>query len=171
MIPDFKTYIGESTWNDIRRQSAGRQGRAEDDMSFVNKMNKYELYEFLNKRYKINPRFKNNIGDLGQSLAVPVFTDGTKSFSVLITAFYDGMKNRNVFVHGYFVTEADDMFEKLGDKFWTGVCYNSADKPDWADIYPDEKKENVTNLFFIEVIDFLLDNLLPKYTNMIIRQD
>ena len=30
MIPDFKTFIGESVWNDIRRQSAGIQERIED---------------------------------------------------------------------------------------------------------------------------------------------
>ena len=31
MIPDFKTYLKESTWNDIRKQSAGTVDRKEDD--------------------------------------------------------------------------------------------------------------------------------------------
>ena len=35
MIPDFKTYIGESVWADIHRRSNGTQERKEDDVNFM----------------------------------------------------------------------------------------------------------------------------------------
>ena len=171
MIPDFKTYIGESVWNDIRRQSAGRQGRIEDDMSFVNDMNKDELYGFLFHRYTVKPKYKYFIGDLGQTLSIPVFTDGTKTFSVFITNFDACYKNRDVFVNGDFVVKANDMFTKLEKKFHIETCYNANNEPDYADIYPDKSKDNIKNLFVIKVIEFIMDNLPPEYDNMLIIQD
>ena len=51
MIPDFKTYITESTWGDMRRRAEGEQIRKEDD---VNYLNFNDFFEYLASHYKPN---------------------------------------------------------------------------------------------------------------------
>ena len=48
MIPDFKTFISESTWNDIRRQSAGVQGRSEQNKELFEAVRKNKKMDFIN---------------------------------------------------------------------------------------------------------------------------
>ena len=35
MIPDFKTYIGESVWTDMQKRSSGDDIRKEDDVNHM----------------------------------------------------------------------------------------------------------------------------------------
>jgi len=52
MIPDFKTYIGESVWADMHRRSNGNLERKEDDISSLNRDGLFEhifnVYEMIN---------------------------------------------------------------------------------------------------------------------------
>jgi hypothetical protein len=48
MIPDFKTYIGESAWGEMRHRSSGMKIRKEDD---VNLMDKDTLYNYIMSTY------------------------------------------------------------------------------------------------------------------------
>ena len=48
MIPDFKTYIGESAWGEMRKKSSGEQIRKEDDLD---NLSFEEFYEYLRKKY------------------------------------------------------------------------------------------------------------------------
>ena len=48
MIPDFKTYLKESVWNDIRKKSLGKEERVE---SSVNNLQTEELLDYLNDYY------------------------------------------------------------------------------------------------------------------------
>ena len=43
MIPDFKTYIGESTWGEMRKRSSGETIRKEDEFN--------DLCEFIKNNY------------------------------------------------------------------------------------------------------------------------
>lgn len=57
MIPDFKTYIGESVWGDIRKRGNGTEVKDED---FIE-----DLYNYINSYYKIinvneKIEYKNN---------------------------------------------------------------------------------------------------------------
>ena len=51
MIPDFKTYIGESVWGDIRRRGLGSEVKEEDD---VNNLDAEGFVNYLEDRYEVN---------------------------------------------------------------------------------------------------------------------
>ena len=48
MIPDFKTYIGESVWSDMHRRSNGIKVKKEDSIDYLN-FN--EFYKYLYQMY------------------------------------------------------------------------------------------------------------------------
>lgn len=48
MIPDFKSYIGESVWADIHRRSNGVQVRKEDD---INNLDYKEFFDYIYVNY------------------------------------------------------------------------------------------------------------------------
>ena len=49
MIPDFKTYVGESVWGDIRRRGNGGNIKLEDDdTAYLSDLSFNELYDYLN---------------------------------------------------------------------------------------------------------------------------
>ena len=50
MIPDFRTYIGESIWADIHRRSNGEQIRKEDD---VDLLDIEDFYDYLKSKYEV----------------------------------------------------------------------------------------------------------------------
>lgn len=55
MIPDFKTYIGESVWADIHKRSNGKSYRKED-ADIVNAIKEFiEEHHLEEGTYKINP--------------------------------------------------------------------------------------------------------------------
>ena len=50
MIPDFKTYIGESVWNDIRRRGIGADVKAEDDNKFRKEFERIKQMELIHPK-------------------------------------------------------------------------------------------------------------------------
>lgn len=50
MIPDFKTYIGESVWNDIRRRGIGSDVKAEDDNKFRKEFERIKQMELIHPK-------------------------------------------------------------------------------------------------------------------------
>lgn len=48
MIPDFKTYLKESVWMDIHKQSTGDIERKEDN---INNLSQDELFDYLKVHY------------------------------------------------------------------------------------------------------------------------
>ena len=50
MIPDFRTYIGESVWSDMHRRSNGGQERKEDSLD---NMSLQGFYDYWRKRYNV----------------------------------------------------------------------------------------------------------------------
>ena len=49
MIPDFKTYIGESVWTDMQKRSSGEDIRQEDDIDLLDIDG---LYDYIDTHYK-----------------------------------------------------------------------------------------------------------------------
>ena len=59
MIPDFKTYIGESIWRNISQRSEGIKSRKEDDIDL---MDLNGLYDYLTNAYKCKSGYsKDNV--------------------------------------------------------------------------------------------------------------
>ena len=151
MIPDFKTYITESIWSDIQDRSMGKTVRKEDDIDLLD-IN--ELCEYLKTIYKTNS--DNDISVIkiedNMYLTICLYEDEYGYYRYI---YYDG---------DYINTQLDVIetlkclleFER---KF--SIKFNENDfVVNCIDIYPKDKARiPVTNKFFIEVLDFILDRI------------
>ena len=151
MIPDFKTYITESIWSDIQDRSMGKTVRKEDD---INLLDINEFCEYLKTIYKTNS--DNNISVIkiedNMYLTICLYEDEYGYYRYI---YYDG---------DYINTQLDVIetlkclleFER---KF--SIKFNENDfVVNCIDIYPKDKARiPVTNKFFIEVLDFILDRI------------
>ena len=151
MIPDFKTYITESIWSDIQDRSMGKTVRKEDD---INLLDINEFCEYLKTIYKTNS--DNDISVIkiedNMYLTICLYEDEYGYYRYI---YYDG---------DYINTQLDVIetlkclleFER---KF--SIKFNENDfVVNCIDIYPKDKARiPVTNKFFIEVLDFILDRI------------
>ena len=55
MIPDFKTYIGESIWRNISQRSEGIKSRKED---YIENLNDKEMFEYIKQTYEPTDKTK-----------------------------------------------------------------------------------------------------------------
>ena len=159
MIPDFKTYITESIWSDIQDRSMGKTVRKEDDIDLLD-IN--EFCEYLKTIYKTNS--DNDISVIkiedNMYLTICLYEDEYGYYRYI---YYDG---------DYINTQLDVIetlkclleFER---KF--SIKFNENDfVVNCIDIYPKDKARiPVTNKFFIEVLDFILDKIKAPLEQMI----
>ena len=153
MIPDFKTYIKESIWSDIQDRSAGETVRKEDD---VNLLDSDGLYDYINKHYKrIAPfAFITNIGGM---LSVPIIR-GTVHNCVW---YSPESEMKAVSIGDGMISLVDGLLNLLYDNFSIKEINGENNDGEYTTlywVYPKDGSE-VTNKFFIDVIDFLLENI------------
>ena len=163
MIPDFKTYITESIWSDIQDRSMGKTVRKEDD---VNLLDSDGLYDYINKNYKrIAPfAFITNIGGM---LSVPIIR-GTVHNCVW---YSPESEIKAVSIGDGMISQVDGLLNLLYDNFSIKEINGENNDGEYTTlywVYPKDGSE-VTNKFFIDVIDFLLENIpnSPKYKKSI----
>ena len=159
MIPDFKTFIKESIWSDMQDRSAGDVVRKEDD---INLLDINEFCEYLKTIYKTNS--DNDISVIkiedNMYLTICLYEDEYGYYRYI---YYDG---------DYINTQLDVIetlkclleFER---KF--SIKFNENDfVVNCIDIYPKDKARiPVTNKFFIEVLDFILDRINTPLEQMV----
>ena len=154
MIPDFKTYIKESIWSDMQDRSAGETVRKEDD---VNLLDIDGLCDYLNKHYKRTTPFAF-ITNIGGILSVPIIRDTANN----CVMYNYKLEIKSVSIVYEIVNQVDGLLNLLYDNFSikeiTGLYWLS----------PKDGSE-ITNKFFIDVIDFLLENIpnSPNYKKSI----
>lgn len=147
MIPDFKTYIGESIWTDIQRRSAGDTVRKEDD---INNLDSEGLTYYLKKHYKPLNAYAI-ITNIGNIISVPIIRDHANSCIMF------GYETKSVKM-------TDDIMNKVWgllrvmEKNFSIETFEGEDGNGEYKVYTILPKDGseVTNKFFIEVIDFLL---------------
>ena len=157
MIPDFKTYIGESTWNDIRKQSSGTKTRREEDVDLMSPM---EFYEYLASTYV--PKFKNDslrfFNDEHSLVIIKALCANVGGiYTTACTLRYyipDKILHIDMYNTKYVKSDLLDIMKKEYPGFESGKTLQR----------PDGKK--ITNSFVVEVLDFILDNAKPPlYSN------
>lgn len=148
MIPDFKTYISESVWTDMQKRSAGDDIRQEDD---INHLDGPGLKDYIESHYKPLNAYAIVTCVMG-ILSVPVvrcqvnysiqYCQGTTLVS-------------KITISSDLLNIVDGLLEKLKNNFSIEIHETS------TIIYGVTPKDGseVTNKFFIEVIDFILDNI------------
>ena len=154
MIPDFKTYIKESIWSDMQDRSAGDKIRKEDD---VNLLDIDGLCDYLNKHYKRTTPFAF-ITNIGGILSVPIIRDTANN----CVMYNYKLEIKSVSIVYEIVNQVDGLLNLLYDNF----SIKEITRLYW--LSPKDGSE-ITNKFFIDVIDFLLENIpnSPNYKKSI----
>lgn len=145
MIPDFKTYIGESVWADIHRRSNGYTVRKEDD---INNLDGADFKEYLKSLYKPLNAYAI-ITYAGGSIAVPIIRNHIN----MCAWFHPKSDVSKINIHDDFINLVPGLLSKLQENFSTEKFTHG-----FYGIFPKDKGE-ITNKYFIEVIDFLLENI------------
>lgn len=83
MIPDFKTFIGESFWGDVHRRSRGDEERKEDIITWehLDNLDVPGLYEYLLQNYELDEGYKMVLGENGDgdsTITIPISASGEK---------------------------------------------------------------------------------------------
>ena len=155
MIPDFKTYIGESTWGDMARRAEGEQIRKEDD---INRLDMQGLLDYIQKKYE----FSKEVITLSSSIGIPLFSH--ESSIVYLTISFTYSHDRIYDVYSRFMYDSplkDSISSILKQKYSIRkVKENSISKYDgrhFALISTKPKKGDIDNRFVIDVIDTYID--------------
>ena len=155
--------LSESIWSDMQDRSAGDTVRKEDD---VNLLDSDGLYDYINKHYKrIAPfAFITNIGGM---LSVPIIR-GTVHNCVW---YSPESEIKAVSIGDGMISQVDGLLNLLYDNFSIKEINGENNDGEYTTlywVYPKDGSE-VTNKFFIDVIDFLLGNIpnSPKYKKSI----
>ena len=155
--------LSESIWSDMQDRSAGDTVRKEDD---VNLLDSDGLYDYINKHYKrIAPfAFITNIGGM---LSVPIIR-GTVHNCVW---YSPESKIKAVSIGDEIVSQVDGLLNLLYDNFSIREINGENNDGKYTTLYWVSPKDGseATNKFFIDVIDFLLENIpeSPNYKKSI----
>ena len=155
--------LSESIWSDMQDRSAGETVRKEDD---INLLDSDGLYDYINKHYKrIAPfAFITNIGGM---LSVPIIR-GTVHNCVW---YSPESEIKAVSIGDGMISQVDGLLNLLYDNFSIKEINGENNDGEYTTLYwlsPKDGSE-ITNKFFIDVIDFLLENIpnSPKYKKSI----
>ena len=143
-----KNYINESTWGDIRNRVSGDAVRKEDD---INIMDKESFFNYLCKNYI----------SLGEDQEITTGLD-----SIIVTAYKDERERRHYLIYdnvdkikgeskiSLHITSSDGLFNKLKRNY---ILLEHPTVFSAQYIYPNDGE--VTNEFFLNVLNFILDNV------------
>lgn len=155
MIPSFKKYLKESVWMDIHKHSTGDVERKEDDLSYVNDMNSDDFVMFLMKAYPSTPEGDKTFvseWDNSNIIGFPIIIDNGKPTSIYLYNYKKGEKW--IGINSSFITDYPDIISIIEKEYKTTWEGRKVIK-----IYKDDRYENITNLDFIKLIDYLITNI------------
>ena len=147
MIPDFKTYLKESLWADVQGQAAGSSVKKEDD---VNRLDLGGMYRYLLSHYETkDSEYCNILISFNQrTIEVPVYFRGTSDYVRLTMG-----EQKYVSISHSMPYQVTGLVQKLRKQFLIVIRHE-----DTFIISPKDGSE-VTNQFFLDVIDFLTENI------------
>ena len=146
--------IMESVWADIHKRSNGVQVRKEDD---INHLDQDELFDYIQEHYICTsysfsnyhqPVYDDNV------IHIPFLIPETSSYAYNATLMF-GKTGCVVTFNKDMKWECPEVYELINDN------YEISDEPhnkSLFSIYPNGSME-ITNKFFIDVLDFLIDNI------------
>ena len=141
MIPKFKTYLEESIWGDLRKKSLGKEERMEDD---INLFGPEELCDYLKKTYVSQDLYDIIVDKVSDGISIRLY-DVKGHYSYL--RLCDFSKDKKII-------RLSDLYNKHMAETLK-KAFNVNDTDDYYLIKPYDNRD-ITNSFFIEVLDFLL---------------
>ena len=158
--------MNESVWGDLRKKSLGKEYR-EENLEKINGYDSNELYQVLRNSYVMNS--DSNLISIEKpstgKITIPLYVYDSVIFR-LIYYMNDGFLKNDI--HAQLRCD-DTLINKLRKRFYcleTGKGMH--DRISNYIILPDMGKEP-DNLFMIEVLNFIVDNLHRRYKNKLVR--
>lgn len=153
MIPDFKTYIGESTWGEMRRRSSGETIRKENNIDFLDQDG---LFEYIKSHYEVTRFVLDNDHkpiDKKNQISIPfVIPYEASNYGFRISLEFN--KNEKIITFGNSIKrDLPKVYKMICDNYRVERHTQLIDK-----LYPLDGSE-ITNQFYIDVIEFLIDNV------------
>ena len=173
MIPDFKTYLNESVWGDIRKKSLGQEERLEFD---VNQLNCEGLLEYLRKHYSFRNvgkyTYDKHLSGNAKFVSIPFAVLNTDMMCYCITYLpnYWGGGNNVIKISIDFFkrTYLKHLYRQLKTVF-------RCDKNELFSniyIYPKDKNRTVDIKFFLEFLDYCATELVFEHPAIcVVKQD
>ena len=154
--------IVESLWSDLQDRSSGDVVRKEDD---VNILSQDDLFEYLKDKYSVRIYEIDNDHkpiDRENGISVPYARHNELSYGFCASLEFKRKEKIITFSH-CLEEDIPEVYEKICKNFRVEPKTRLIDK-----VYPLDGSE-VTNKFFIDFIEFLIDNV-PEYNRLISRK-
>lgn len=168
MIPDFKTYISESIWTDMQKRSSGEDIRQEDDIDLLDIDG---LYDYIDTHYKQSAKGnaffeRKQVRVNNETLSVPVLMDysGKDNPQTLYLSIKHLNTETYISISPALKDWAPDVYDFLKYHFTLEDAIKKQGKiitSHYIKIKPKDGSE-VTNTFFINLIDFLLERVKDR---------
>ena len=151
-LKSFEDYLNESIWSDIQDRSAGDTIRKEDDIDLLDGK---AFCEYLNSKYNTYIKLGIHYTNDGE-IWVPILSIRLprKKTGTYYSIDFDTEK-KLIYTYSSFKDDVKNAYEQLNNNF------RLDDDGKKIKIYP-KHNEVITNSFFIDVIEFLLDNAVEE---------
>ena len=149
MIPDFKTYIGESVWSDIHKRSKGTTVRKEEDIDLLDMDG---MYDYIFSHYEMTKYMKTEPFKKSNYFVIPLFFSGLTLYYFFIKFREDTGSAKEVIIQAN-TKRCDEFIDKL--KEFCVIDDNGVFGP----IKVSPKEGKITNSFCLKVLDTVLENV------------
>ena len=156
--------ITESIWSDMQDRSAGEEIRKEDD---INLLDRDGFYNYIMEHYKtatedVTGPYAIINSENADYINIPILEDETNTlYRVIIWHFNTDERYITIPLRKLF-----GVFVKLRDTF---KLQSNEDRINpLFKVFPKDNKK-VDNKFFLEVIDFIIDNTKEPFEPLLIR--
>ena len=159
--------ITESIWSDMQDRSSGETVRKEDD---INLLDRDGFYNYIMEHYKTTTEDVTGPYAIINSenedyINIPILEDETNTLYRVIM-WYFNKDERYITIPYRKIFQESDLFVKIRDTFNL-----QPDKDKFNPLFKMFPKDNkkVDNKFFLEVIDFIIDNTKEPFEPLLIR--
>ena len=159
--------ITESIWSDMQDRSSGDKIRKEDD---VNLLDRDGFYNYIMEHYKtttedVTGPYAIINSENADYINIPILEDET-SILYRVIMWHFNKDERYITIPYRKTFQESDLFIKIRDTFKL-----QATKDEFNPLFKMFPKDNkkVDNKFFLEVIDFIIDNTKEPFEPLLIR--
>ena len=159
--------LSESIWSDMQDRSSGETVRKEDD---VNLLDRDGFYNYIMEHYKtvtedVTGQYAIINSENADYINIPILEDET-SILYRVIMWHFNKDERYITIPYRKTFQESDLFVKIRDTFNL-----QPDKDKFNPLFKMFPKDNkkVDNKFFLEVIDFIIDNTKEPFEPLLIR--
>ena len=161
--------IDESAWGDMMRRGSGESIRTEDD---VNLLDVDGLTAYLRKNYRIDdPLTITRLIGNGGCIYVSLYED-TDGYDYILMYEHIDNGDKKLYLSGGVKEVSEDIFNEMKNKYKVTVLndYDPDGHPLGNIMVEPNDGRNITNKFFIEFLDFIIERIEKPLTKKIYKK-